>query len=131
MEAQLKDLIGKTLASITGTTGDDQMDFITSDGEHYQMFHSQDCCESVRVEDICGDIEDLIGVPLLMADESLSSEHPEGAPPREYEDESFTWTFYRFATIKGSVTIRWYGSSNGYYSESVDFVKIDGEGKAK
>jgi hypothetical protein len=39
--------------------------------------------------------------------------------------ESYTWTFYRFGTRRGSVTVRWLGHSNGYYSEGVS-VEIMG-----
>ena len=88
------------------------------------MFHDQDCCESVTLEDVCGDLQDLIGSPILEAEEVVSANvNPEGVKVPEYQ-ESFTWTFYKIATAKGRVTLRWYGDSNGYYSESVYFAKL-------
>jgi hypothetical protein len=42
---------------------------------------------------------------------------------KEDYDESFLWTFYRIQTDKGVVVFRWYGSSNGYYSEEVSFLE--------
>lgn len=76
------------------------------------------------MEDVCGDFDDLIGEPLLIAEVVTNSEeNPPGVNP-EYQD-SFTWTFYKLSTIKGSVTIRWYGESNGYYSEDVSFARIE------
>jgi hypothetical protein len=72
--------------------------------------------------DIAGDLNDLIGTPLLMAEEITNEQdvNPEGVTIPEYQ-YSFTWTFYKLATIKGSVTLSWYGESNGYYNESVSF----------
>lgn len=118
-EKTLNDIVGKTFASITH--GDDELIFETTDGMRYIMNHIQDCCESVSIEDICGDLEDLVGTPILKAEERSNYEDP---PPNEESD--YTWTFYEFATIKGVVTIRWFGTSNGYYSESVDF-RVDNE----
>lgn len=118
-------LVGKTLVSVTKNTrelDDDEIIFITDDGTKYRMHHEQNCCESVSIEDIEGDLADLVGTPITLAEESTSEGDSKSHGGRV--DESSTWTFYRFATNKGFVTIRWYGSSNGYYSESVNFVEI-------
>jgi hypothetical protein len=121
--SEFKELIGKTITSMTGDQGDEEIIFTLDNGDQYKMYHYQDCCESVNIEDICGNIDDILNSPILIADESESqNETPEGVSILEYQD-SFTWTFYRLGTIKGDITIRWYGSSNGYYSESVTFKK--------
>lgn len=76
--------------------------------------------------DIAGDMQDLVGTPILMAEEVIhKNENPGGVKELDspYVDDSFTWTFYKLATIKGSVTIRWFGTSNGYYSEQVEFIR--------
>lgn len=110
-------LIGKTITHIDGTESDEVLTFYTNEGT-YQMQHHQDCCESVTIDDIVGSIDDLIGTPVVWAEESSKA----GEETR-YGDSS-TWTFYHIRTIKGTVTIRWYGTSNGYYSESVSFERI-------
>lgn len=86
-----------------------------NDQVRFVLYHSQDCCENVYVEDIVGELEDLTGWPILSAREDSNVDEP----PVSQGEESYTWTFYNFATYKGYVTIRFYGVSNGYYSESV------------
>lgn len=119
---EFAELLGKTLVDISidghvheGELGD-EIHFKTLDGLKYKLFHKQDCCESVYIESVDGDLGDLIGSPLLMAEEV--------SEVAEEVCESGTWTFYKLATVKGYVTIRWIGESNGYYSESVDFVRV-------
>lgn len=121
---EFAELLGKTLKSVTVNDAQDEIRFVTDGGAEYLMYHSQDCCESVNVESIVGDLQDLIGSPILKAEESTSDTRPENVPAPEYADDSETWTFYKLATIKGYVDIRWQGSSNGYYSESVDFALV-------
>lgn len=118
-------LKGKTLTKIEGMeAGNDVVKFYCTDGSAYEMYHLQSCCSGVTIEDVCGDVDDLIGSEILVADEIIhEGENPEGVEVPEYQD-SFTWTFYKFATRKGYVDLRWYGESNGYYSESVDFRQI-------
>lgn len=109
------ELVGKTVTDID--KGDDVIHFTCDDGTRYDMYHDQDCCECVTIEDICGSLDDLIGSPILEAYESSE-------PANKNDWGTSTWTFYRVYTAKGAVTIRWYGESNGYYSEGVSFVKV-------
>lgn len=119
---EFKDLVGKTLTHIENK--ECEIVFTASDGEIYKLHHHQDCCESVTVEDVVGDLNDLVGNPILLAEEVIyDGENPPGVEIPDYQ-ESFRWTFYKLATIKGYVDIRWYGSSNGWYSEAVSFDKV-------
>lgn len=116
---EFEELVGKTFTRIKNERSDELV-FYDTDGEIYVMYHQQDCCESVYIEDIDGDLEDLLHSPILMA-EAVS----ESGNDSDYGTS--TWTFYKIATIKGTVTLRWLGESNGYYSESVDFVRVTNE----
>lgn len=113
-------LLGLVIAEITGMEKDsEEVRFKTACGREFLMYHSQDCCESVAIADVTGDVADLIGEPILLAEESESAATGDDCP----DYGSGTWTFYKLATRKGYVDIRWIGESNGHYSESVDFAE--------
>lgn len=127
-ETKFSDLVGQVITEIRVES--DRVTFCTRESEDrrsetrkYVMYHSQDCCESVDIHDISGDLRDLIDTKVLSAEERTNSEqHPIDYVP-DYSHESYMWTFYRIQTIKGLVVIRWLGTSNGYYSERVSFER--------
>ena len=116
-------LTGKTLTNVIVSDDRTEINIHTAVGDCYRLWHEQDCCEEVRIEEIIGDLDDLIGHPLLLAEEVVF-EGETGPIQRDEDSGTGTWTFYKLSTIKGSVTFRWLGTSNGYYSETVSFAKV-------
>ena len=110
-------LKGKYLDRIEAS--DDEITFFMKDGSEYQMYHYQDCCENVRIEEVVGTpLNEFHGL-IVEAEEISNADGPEP----EYAD-SYTWTFYKLGDINGNFcTIRWLGESNGYYGEGVDFAQ--------
>lgn len=101
-----------------------EVKFYCKDGYIIKMFHDQDCCENVYLEsadsidnenDIYTDCEFCV----------LEETSECGENDDFWGHEHYTWTFYKVRTNKGYDTIRWYGTSNGYYSESVDFIIVE------
>lgn len=113
MTTDILPIQGLTLSSVERTAGN-LIVFKTTCGRTFHMTHIQDCCEAVDIDDICGVLEDLVGTPVLSATE----EYQKG------EHDYTTWTFYRITTFNGTVVIKWFGESNGYYSETADFYEV-------
>lgn len=117
----IDEMVGKTLVHHKQT--DETLTFVFGDGSKYLFYHEQDCCESVWLEDVVGDIKDLYGNPLLVIEERTNDDDPP-LYETDLDWNTYTWTFYELRTVKASVTLRWYGTSNGYYSERVDIRKL-------
>lgn len=125
--AKIGDMVGLTFVTVERVVRafpdhysdeGDCLVFTLSGGDAFVFGHWQDCCETVAIEDVAGDLADLAGSPLLFAEEAEKCEDN-----TDHGGDSKTWTFYKFATVKGDVTVRWLGESNGYYSESVDLYR--------
>ncbi len=103
---------GKTIVGLDGLyVGSGEVVIHFEDGSSFHMWHSQDCCETVSINDIDTSISSLDGA--IWYDCEVSTR--EGNT--DYGDE--TWTFYTIRTDRGYAWIRWYGESNGYYSTGV------------
>jgi len=112
-------LVGKSFQQVV--VDDDSVTFVYAafTGDIYTICHFDECCEDVYLEDVCGDIEDLIEEEILIS-ELVTKE----GDPLDPDHESNTWSFLKIGTRRGVVTFRWYGSSNGCYGESVGIYKL-------
>lgn len=133
MFKEFNELIGKTITRIETSNevysnelseindivhGNRQIWFYMDDGSKFHMYHDQMCCEDVCVEDVCGDVKCLIGSPITQAEicNEATMSYDDDVCGFKHGGPYWSWTFYKFATAKGYVTIRWYGESNGCYS---------------
>lgn len=117
------DLFMRRIKSITGLHQTSESVIITfEDGSYLEQRHSQDCCETVFVEQVDGNPNKHIGaIAHELIEKVLTKDEMDPADLPEYT-ESITATFYTLKTSKGYLDWRWYGESNGYYSEDVDCI---------
>ena len=72
---QIEDLLNQTIISVNGfEEGSDEIRITTKEGNTYRMYHDQDCCESVNINEIIGDVNDILDSPILRAEEKTNSE---------------------------------------------------------
>jgi hypothetical protein len=122
--AEFSALLGKTILSLSVDPDKAYVRIQCSDNTDYLMCHQQDCCEDVSLADIVGDIADVIGSPIFTAAVLSNKVDTDANRDGEWRDvEICEWTFYRLGTKNGEITMRWCGTSNGYYSTEVNFYE--------
>lgn len=118
-------IIGKTIKAVEGFKHYSGRVVITLDDDStLSMFHYQDCCEDVCLED-WGDLDakELIGGQIVLFEKCTQDGDPNHYGVQQY-------TFYKLNTTKGDITMRWCGESNGYYSVEVSTELEDKDGNS-
>lgn len=119
-------LKGQTVAEVIVDNEKSMIVFVCKDGKRYALMHRQECCEEVTLEDFDAKmIENLPGHEILEA--YGSSEAGEETEEMKEWGRSSTWTFFVIRTMLDTYTIRFFGSSNGYYSEDAELYEIKGD----
>jgi hypothetical protein len=98
--------------------------FYCKNGNIVKFFHDKQCCECVFLADADGltnGVDIFTDCDWCEVEEIIKDDTDKDTKPIDEYDYNYTWTFYKFKTNKGYDTMRWYGTSNGFYSESVDF----------
>lgn len=117
---EIKSLVGETLIHIDTDEYFDEIMLTTASGRVIRIYHDQNCCESVRIEDTQGNWHDLLGKVIV---EATHDEDSQGNPPPKFSD-SWTRTTLTFRVNDATVISKWIGESSGCYSESVNLEEI-------
>ena len=116
----IKDMVGKKVLGIY--YDEENFQILTDDGV-YAFYHEQSCCENVWLTQVDGISDKIIGSRIVIA-EVVTKTGEDGVIDTD-KYNSVTWSFYKIGTNKGMIDFRFQGESNGYYSESVDLIKIE------
>ena len=116
----IDELVGKV---VRGLAYDEDYFRILTDDCVYIFHHEYSCCESVWLTQVDCISDKLIGSRIVIA-EVVTKTGEDGVIDTD-EYDSVTWSFYKIGTNKGMIDFRWQGESNGYYSETVDLIKIE------
>ena len=117
-EVDFSTLVGHKIVEVNDSFGEL---FITTDRASFRMRHDGECCEQVELIDGLDDLRGLVGETVVVAAKAVSDG---GAAPKDFTDQGCSeWTFYMLRTANGDATLRWFGSSNGYYSTDVKFYE--------
>ena len=110
----IDELVGKV---VMGLAYSDEYFQILTDDCVYAFYHEYSCCESVWLTQVDGISDKIIGSRIVIAEKVVDG--------KDTEYGHITWSFYKIGTNKGMIDFRFQGESNGYYSETVDLIKIE------
>ena len=124
-----KEYIGETIKQVYYDKEGSYVIFEFESDTGILMEHTQSCCEYVALDDVVGGkLEDLVGQKILNFEEVINRDLDEKPLKINIDDrdyDSTTWSFYKISTIKDDITLRWFGISNGCYSEQIEVSKLN------
>ena len=123
-EIVFDEMAGKVITKVIGKNGDNCLTFETNNGEVFKFFHEKDG-NFAKIDNICGDLNNLVGKPLLSAKAVIFHNH---SLINMQEKNNPNWIFYRFSNLETRVDIRWYDKTKYNYSEEVSFYYVDENG---
>ena len=117
---KIDELVGK---AVRGLAYSDEYFQILTDDCIYIFYHEYNCCESVWLTQVDGISDKIIGSRIVIAEVVTKTGEDVAIDTDNYD--SVTYSFYKIGTSKGMIDFRFQGVSNGYYSETVDLVKVE------